>query len=413
MHYPFLLESPSGLTVEVNSNGSIRRMDHRDIMLNLFLGTEMEGGPANLYLRRHGEGVEAHPLLGPCSSAAVRCDRQGLSAVGVWQGIRFSVSLVLAESAPAWFWHVGLENVGDGTATLDLIHTQDLALAHYGAVRLNEYYVSQYLDHTPLSHPQKGWVLASRQNQSMGERNPWCLIGSLGQGVGYATDALQVFGLACRAGRQPLALLEGLPGRRQQHEHAMAAIQDAPLRLGPGERAERGFFGWYEADHPEATSAADLALVERALALSEAMPVRTPAAGHRSLPAPSLFATAPLLDALDLSETEITELFGQDLRELEHDEGLPLSFFAGQRCHVALKAKEQRVLRPHGQILRTGGRLTPDEAGLTSTVWMAGTFHSMVTQGHVSINRLLSTTHGYLGHFRAHGQRLFVRLGGR
>ena len=35
----------------------------------------------------------------------------------------------------------------------------------------------------------------------------------------------------------------------------------------------------------------------------------------------------------------------------------------------------------------------------------------MVTQGHVSINRFLSTTHGYLGLFRSHGQRLFVDTG--
>ncbi len=41
---------------------------------------------------------------------------------------------------------------------------------------------------------------------------------------------------------------------------------------------------------------------------------------------------------------------------------------------------------------------------------MAGVFHSMVTQGHVSINRFLSTTHSYLSLFRSHGQRLFVDL---
>ena len=43
-------------------------------------------------------------------------------------------------------------------------------------------------------------------------------------------------------------------------------------------------------------------------------------------------------------------------------------------------------------MLRTGGHLVPDEASLTSTAWMAGVFHSLVTQGHVSINRFLSTT---------------------
>jgi 1,2-beta-oligoglucan phosphorylase len=119
--YPLGLASPSGLTVQVNANGSIRRLDYGDIMLNLFLGNELEGGPANLYLRRLGEPVVAIPLLGPRSPAKVRCDTQGLTLAGAWQGIRFTVSLVLAEKAPAWFWHVALENAGDHAATLDLI----------------------------------------------------------------------------------------------------------------------------------------------------------------------------------------------------------------------------------------------------------------------------------------------------
>ena len=56
---PCHLESPSGMTVQVNANGSIRRMKHRDILLNLFLGNEAEGGPANIYLRRLGGEVSA------------------------------------------------------------------------------------------------------------------------------------------------------------------------------------------------------------------------------------------------------------------------------------------------------------------------------------------------------------------
>src|ERR671933_3083918 len=69
--YPVHIISPAGLQVQVHANGSIRRMDHRDILLNLFLGNEIEGGPANLFLRRHGEEVEGVPLLGPRSAAAV------------------------------------------------------------------------------------------------------------------------------------------------------------------------------------------------------------------------------------------------------------------------------------------------------------------------------------------------------
>ena len=186
--------------------------------------------------------------------------------------------LVLAESAPAWFWHVELENTGNSGITCDLIHTQDIALAHYGAVRLNEYYVSQYVDHTPLDHPLRGSAIASRQNQSMGGRFPWTVIGSLGKGVAHATDALQFHGLATRAGGKPVALTSGLPSRRQQHEHSMVSIQDEPVVLKPGAKTQRGFFAWFEADKPTATSAADVSLIDFALALPEAVidPTRSP-----------------------------------------------------------------------------------------------------------------------------------------
>ena len=56
-----------------------------------------------------------------------------------------------------------------------------------------------------------------------------------------------------------------------------------------------------------------------------------------------------------------------------------------------LRAKELRVLRPHGHILRSGSALVPDESRADVDAWMGGVFHSMLTQGHVGINRLLST----------------------
>src|SRR4030095_8634014 len=48
----------------------------------------------------------------------------------------------------------------------------------------------------------------------------------------------------------------------------------------------------------------------------------------------------------------------------------------------------------------------------TTPGWVGGVCHSMPTQGHVSINRFLSTTHGYLGCFRSHGLRVFVEQDG-
>jgi cellobiose phosphorylase len=409
---PARISSPSGLSVEMNSNGSIRRMDHGDIMLNLFLGNEAEGGLANIYLRHHGVGVESVALLGPGSPASYQVHERGMVAYGTWGDLAFRLQLVLARSAAAWFWHVELENTGTAAATYDLIHTQDLALAHYGAVRLNEYYVSQYLDHAPLEHAHHGVMVASRQNQSMGGQYPWMAIGSLGRGVKYATDALQFHGLATRAGGKPAGLIDGLPGRRLQHEHAMVCIQDECQVLAAGGISRRGFFGRFEADHPAATAAADLVLIDSALALPEAVAPEWPKTTGNARPAACLFSSAPLLAAMDLDAAETRAFFGDQARHLEQEDGQCLSFFTGERSHVVMKAKELRVLRPHGHLLRSGGTLTPDESALTSTAWMAGVFHSMVTQGHVSINRLLSTCHGYLGLFRSHGQRVFVEVDG-
>jgi cellobiose phosphorylase len=412
VRFPFRLESPAGLSIQLNANGSIRRMDRSDILLNLFLGTEIEGGPANVYLRILGASMKATPLLGPRSPASIHVDQRGMTARGEWQGIRFQVSLVLAGSAPAWFWHVALENTAGRAETVDLIYAQDLALAHYAAARINEYYTSHYVDHTPLCHPERGLVVASRQNLSMDGRNPWTVIGALGKGVAYATDALQFHGLATRAGRAPAGLTGGLPGARLQHEHSMVAVQEAQVRLEPGAVADRGFFGWFEQDHPAATSAADLVVADKAMGLAEAVPPTRLNALAGSKPAASLFSSAPLLEAQELTEAEISDLFGRERREEEREDGRLWSFFTGTNRHVVLKAKELKVLRPHAQILRTGRRLTPDEASLTSTTWMAGVFHSMVTQGHVSINRFLSSNHSYLGLLRGSGQRLFVELNG-
>jgi len=396
----------------MNGNGSIRRMDHQDILLNLYLGTEMEGGPANLYLRRHGSSMESISLLGPHSPLSFDADEGSVNAAGEWMGIGLHLSLILSKEAPAWFWHVSLENGSSEVTTLDLLYVQDLALAHYWHVRLNEYYVCHYVDHTPLMHSDRGCVVASRQNLSMGGRNPWSVVGSLRRAVGYATDAMQFYELEARAGRPPAGLSMGLPASRLQHEHSMAVLQDGAVRLEPGEKAECGFFGWFEPNHPEATSPADLVIVDKAVRLPEAMPVRARAraAGFRSVG--TLFTDAPLLCGEDLNEVELTALFGTERRHEERADGRLLSFFTGDRSHVALSRKELKVLRPHVHILRTGSTLIPEESSMTSTTWMGGVFHSMVTQGHVAINRFLSTVHSYLGLFREYGQRIFVELQG-
>jgi len=410
------LTSASGMEVAVNANGSLRRFDCGAVSLSLYVGSEIEGGPANLYLRRRTERLEWTPLLGPRSATLWRIDRAGdaLAGWGEWGGIRYWIALTLARTAAAWFWHVRLANTTAVAQLVDLTYAQDLALAPYGAVRMNEYFVSQYVDHTPLRHTARGVVVASRQNQKVAGRNPWTLIGALREGASCATDALQFHGLAARAGADPPGLTADLPGRRLQHEHSLVVLRDAPLRLEPGRSEAAGFFGSYAADHPAATAASDLARVGDVLRLPEATAPGLESSPAGESPAATLFSAAPLLETLELDAGSLRARFAAPRRHEERDEqGALLSFFQGSDHHVVLRAKELRVQRPHGQVLRTGRHLTPAEASLTSTVWMSGVFHSQVTQGHVSINRFLSTTRSYLGLFRAQGQRVFAQLGGR
>jgi cellobiose phosphorylase len=407
---PYRLENSAGLTVEINQNGTIRRLALGDIIVNLFPGNDVESAVGNLYLRRLGENPAHHALLGPRSSSRLGLHQGAFVAEGEFDGLHYAVRLILAEGRAAWCWQVELQNDGQEAVEYDLVYVQDLALAPYGAIRLNEYYVSQYIDHEPLNHPAKGWVVASRQNQAVGGRYPWSLMGSLRHGQSFATDALQFHGIGHRAGCSPQGLLEGLPGVLLQHEHSLVAIQDQVTCLGVGEVASAGFFGWLEADHPEATSPSDLGSVDDVVALFEGLPPI--GRGRVEAPIPkSLFESAPWLESLHLDEAALGRYFGEDRRESEEGpQGLE-AFFTDHRTHVVLKAKEERVLRPHGHLLRTGGLFHPDEASLTSTVWMNGVFHSMVTQGHVSINRFLSTTHSYLGLFRTHGLRIFIDSG--
>ena len=169
------MTSPSGLRAEINANGSLRRLDCDAIALSLFVGNEVEGGPTNLYLRRHSEKIEWTPLLGPLSPTRFHTDPASgtLVGTGTWLGINYALTLVLAQSKPAWFWHVRLENTGSTPQQVDLTYAQDVALASYGAIRLNEFYVSQYLDHTPLQHAKHGVMVATTAES--GRRRPLSL----------------------------------------------------------------------------------------------------------------------------------------------------------------------------------------------------------------------------------------------
>ncbi|WP_407342877.1 GH36-type glycosyl hydrolase domain-containing protein [Pengzhenrongella phosphoraccumulans] len=404
--------SASGVWAQFTESAALHRLDVGDHSVLMYPSDDIEAGPANLFLRLHRpDGVVVTPLLGPASPGAVDWTEAGPEIRGTWRDLSFRVCFVLAATDTAWFWHVEVTNSGALPVTVDVVHTQDVALAPYTELRVNEYYVAQYLDLNPIQTGPAGTAIAVRQNMPAA-RAPWLVLGCLREAVAWGTDALQLVGRAGLRDVVPPGLTaDRLPSSRLQHEHTLAMLQDRPEQLAPGAILTTGFYGIYRPDHPEATSPADAAVAAIAASLPEAA-APTGAAPPAYEVVGSLFSSAPILAARPLDEPALTALAGPGVHHAEREGDDMLAFFTDDGTHVVTAAKERAVLRPHGHIMRTGDGLVPDESSLTTTAWMAGVFHSQLTQGHVSRDSLLSTRRGYLGLRRAFGLRVFVESAG-
>ncbi|MDF2145583.1 cellobiose phosphorylase [Knoellia sp. p5-6-4] len=405
------VSNDAGLRAVFTDTAGLARFDAGDVSLLMYPSGELESGPANLFLRRLDAGrARFVPLLGPESPSRVDWSAEGPVVRGVWGGLRYAAAFRLDQSSPRWSWCVEVENSTGVETTVDVVHTFDPALAPWRAVRTNEFYVSQYLDLTPVV-TRHGTALAVRQNMP-GPVVPWMVLCSLREGSSWATDTLQLVGDRASGGHFRALEEALLPGMRLQHEHALVALQDAPVTLAPGARHTTGFAGSFVADHPSATGPDDAAVAEQAVSAALASRTASGEGGDHQdgEPRGSLFSQSPVLPPRELDDDRLDAFAGasERLHVERDDDGAPLAWFTAEGTHVVTVAKERRVLRPHGHILRTGDTLVPDTATLTSTAWMGGTFHSQVTRGHVGRDRVLSTRRGYLGLHRAHGLRVFV-----
>ncbi|HET8988671.1 MAG TPA: cellobiose phosphorylase, partial [Humibacillus sp.] len=187
-----VLTSPCGVTAEVLHHGALRRLDAFGLSLLLQPATVAEAGLTNVHLRVHRpDGIARRPLLGPGSGSTVRLGDRGAVVEGTHADVDYRLALRLGSEHATWHWLLEVTNTSATPVTVDAVLTHDPALAPMGAVRTNEYYVSQYLDLSPVQTADQGIAVAVRQNMP-GERAPWLMVGALGRGVSWATDALQL-----------------------------------------------------------------------------------------------------------------------------------------------------------------------------------------------------------------------------
>jgi cellobiose phosphorylase len=408
------LTNASGLEISVLPNGCVFAIEHvaggERTMISQVFGSPLGSGIGRVLLRI---GTDTPPveIAGPGASTQI-----GIAADRfIWEGetdsIRHRVTLWLSPDAPLWLWRVSLENKGAAPRQCDAILIQDLGLAARGLVLANESYASQYIDHHIAAHPQCGPVIMSRQNMAQYGRNPWAAHGCVDGAARFATDALQLFGPAFRESGEGLAGFGGdLADVKLQHEAACAAIQSRPLTLAPGEKAALTFFGLFDTHHGDATGDADLARLDAAEAAAEAFAEQSVSL---SAPARSILQTARPLSGRALSETKIAQGYPDRLHE-ERQDGALLSFFmpdGAQNRHVALAAKEGRMNRRHGAILRSGDSLLLDEHTLSATCWMHGVFGAQLTIGNTALHKLFSVSRDPYNITRASGLRILADRG--
>jgi 1,2-beta-oligoglucan phosphorylase len=409
------LRNPAGLAIELLDNGSIFAIRHGDILVNQVLGSPVEGGIGNIYLRRRTRnGISSFPLLGPAAPGRFHASDKGAAWEGSVDGLDYSCTLRLARRRPTWYWTISVVNATGRRLSLDAVLAQDLGIARESAVRSSELYTSQYIDHTILEDEHLGFLICSRQNLAQDGAYPWIMHGCLDGAVGYLTDGFQFYGLVYKATNVPAALgRTRLPNRNYQYEFALPTLQSRALSLAPGGTGEITFFAAFEADHPAASSTTDLRQARAAGKTFGKLgrPAIAPTAGPPPAgPSPAGLLDAPVLfESRDLGPAELERFFGSERRHAEQRDGTLLSFFHGDQQHVVLKAKELVMERPTGHIMRSGRDLLPNDDSLSVTAWMYGVFGSQLAIGNTSFNKLLSVCRNPLNVLKASGQRIFVR----
>ena len=409
------IESPAGLAISALPSGCIYSIACNEILINQILGSPVAGGVYRIYLRLHeGSAIRFMAIAGPHAASEFSAAPDRLVWSGSWQELRYRCTCWLHPQNASWFFHVEIENRSARPVRCDAILVQDIGLASRGQLRNNELFSSQYIDHFAIEHAEVGDVLMSRQNLSQpGDIHPWLMQGCFPRAAGFTTDGFDFFGVGYRGDGLPRAMSRKEIGRSiRQYETAYTAIQSTDAEIAPGASHHWSFFAYYLADHPDASSAADLNRVKDMQAMREEMlhALRTPAELAARREKPSIFARCELYHADDFDTADLDRLFSNQRRHVEIVDGQLLSFFCGDDSrHVVLKAKELSVARPHGHIMRSGPGFSPDAPIMSCACYAAGIFMSQLTMGNTSLAKLLSGVRDPLNIIRSSGLRVFVR----
>lgn len=389
------------IVAEFLDSGELYTLTHDEIMINQLYGTPLDGSVTQLYLRiKDQHPYTIIPLIGTTSPSTFSTGETSFHWSGEAEGVTYRVTFALGEEE-TWFWTVDLS--GDGQS-VDLILGQDLGNASKGAVRSNEAYMSQYVDHV-VTKQNDHITVTSRQNQPQDGQFPVVELGALTPLVGFETDGYQFFGTRYEETNEPISLQkECLDNEIYQYEFAYIALQTIEYTLE--EPVIVIFYGTFVADHKAAVTkpihtAKTVTSLYEQLDLNEA--VKESEKTHSRIGQP--------LVGRNWTEEEIDQRFPVKAKEEYLDDGQIGAFFTTQERHVVLKNKELAMERATGHILLSGIDLDVDHPVMSTTTYMYGLFNSQIVLGNTSMNKLMSNSRNSLNRLKHSGQRIYLKDG--
>lgn len=387
------------LEISFLETGDLYEILKGSIMINQLHGNMLDGSCNQLYLRVYDEeGIQSAPMIGSNSDSTYFVSDERIGWKGTFLGVSYQVDFLLAETE-VWFWQVRL--IGSGQK-VDVIYGQDIGNAAKSAVRSNEAYMSQYVDHH-ITRENESIVISSRQNQPQAGKFPVVEQGSLNPLVAFSTDGYQFFGREYKESNQAKALTQtNLANEVYQYEFAYIALQTETYQVSATE-TEIVFYGTV-IDNQES-------VIEQALISKEEIQK-----SYHSLKQEKTIGTGTMhkktlgvpIIGMALTDNERNELFPQQ-NLVEMIEGKVASFFTDDYHHVVLKEKEAAMERTHGHILLSGTDLTVNQPLLSTTVYMYGLFNSQIVLGNTSMNKLMSNSRNSLNVMKQSGQRIYIK----
>lgn len=406
---PHMSVGSESLNLTFNADGVLGAIRSGRLMVSLFDTPDSEMAISNVFLRVKSEGeFKVTPLLFFNNKIETFKQSDGsLQWVTTTEDFEAVVSIKTVDHA--FFYDVNITNLSSQSLTYDLIYGQDVGLADEGAVKTNELYCSQYLDHQIFEN-EMGYVVCSRQNLPQFSGNPRIQLGSLSTVVGYSTDGFQFFGKEFKLTGEAVALsAPQLENQKYQYEMGYIALQTEEVTLTAGSSKEVVFYGVITPNFPKSNSGKPLELDQIAakhaqLRLSEEMEREPLSCVHKPKGA--------YLQGEKLNKEEIAELFGDTQTFADVKDGELLSFFYGDNKYVTLPEKEKHLERMTGHVIASGNNQDYQQSIMSSTHYISGVFNSQLTLGNTSFNKLLGVCRNPLNQFTHAGQRVWVEVEG-